>query len=118
MRQAIADRFDAWAWARRPVVVVGEPGAVRAQLAAFADRGEDFKERVMTIVSAAADSPEGRGLIEHFGLDGGARLTVLLIGKDTGVKLRLTGDQVPVTAQRLFDVVDAMPMRRSERMGP
>jgi hypothetical protein len=37
--------------------------------------------------------------------------TVLLVGKDGGVKLRSPG---PVAAQELFALIDTMPMRRQE----
>ncbi len=41
-----------------------------------------------------------------------ARFKVLLIGKDGGVKLRT---QTPVTPLELYQLIDAMPMRRRER---
>lgn len=39
-------------------------------------------------------------------------LSVVLIGKDGGVKLK---QATPVTSQALFSTIDAMPMRRQER---
>ena len=37
--------------------------------------------------------------------------TILLIGKDGGEKLR---SHQPVTTTKLFDIIDAMPMRKEE----
>lgn len=42
--------------------------------------------------------------------DGG--LIVLLIGKDSGVKLR---SDRPLTAEQIFTTIDRMPMRQQER---
>jgi hypothetical protein len=39
------------------------------------------------------------------------KFTVILIGKDGGEKLR---SRVPITAQRLEQTIDAMPMRKDE----
>ena len=36
---------------------------------------------------------------------------ILLVGKDGGVKLR---SEEPVSIQRIFDLIDSMPMRRRE----
>ena len=40
-----------------------------------------------------------------------ADFTVILLGKDGGEKLR---DHSPVPAQKLFDLIDSMPMRQDE----
>ena len=39
---------------------------------------------------------------------------VVLVGKDTGVKMRR---REPVAAGELFSIIDAMPMRRREMRG-
>ncbi len=44
-------------------------------------------------------------------LDDSADFEVLLIGLDGGIKLK---KKHPITAEHLFEVIDAMPMRQSE----
>ncbi|MEL6924711.1 MAG: DUF4174 domain-containing protein [Bacteroidota bacterium] len=51
-----------------------------------------------------------RQLRKYYGVDTGT-FAVLLIGKDGGEKLRQSDILAP---QRLFDTIDAMPMRRAE----
>ena len=42
---------------------------------------------------------------------GRGRLTVVLVGKDGGVKMRRNG---PIQLDEIFSLIDAMPMRREE----
>ena len=102
--------FEDWAWKKRPVVVAGPPDAVAAQLAAFEPDAPGFLERDMVLVPVTSDDATS----VRFGLVPASGLTVLLVGKDTGVKLRLEDLAEPVPAERLFEEVDGMPMRRAE----
>ena len=77
-------------------------------------------ERDMVVVSVVGDRVrvDGRGT-DRIGADdlrravdtSTAAFSVLLIGKDGGVKLR---SAEPVGAERLFALIDTMPMRRQE----
>ncbi|GGG32245.1 hypothetical protein GCM10011378_05950 [Hymenobacter glacieicola] len=60
---------------------------------------------------AAADQ---RYLRQQLGVAGGS-FTVLLVGKDGGVKRRETK---PLPAAELFSTIDAMPMRQQEMRRP
>lgn len=64
-----------------------------------------LKQRDIEIISYDPKSAVAR--TNH--IQGG--FTVVLIGKDGGEKLR---SHQPVTTKKLFDVVDAMPMRKEE----
>ncbi|MEL7485943.1 MAG: DUF4174 domain-containing protein [Pseudomonadota bacterium] len=116
--------LDAWRWRRRVLVVCAEeryppakgPAATQLQ---FIDH-EGYAERDVALVYVADDD---RFYIDYASKDAGAfgnedRLSeicadddfrVALIGKDGDVKASF---QSPVAAEALFDIIDAMPMRR------
>lgn len=97
-----ADTLDGLRWQARPVVVLGEAGAVARQIDAFRPAAGALAEREVTLLT---DGPGADGLRPAQGL------RVLLIGKDGGVKLRR---DAPVTADEIIGLIDAMPMRRRE----
>lgn len=97
-------------WEKRPVLVFAPSEAdpdYRRQLALLTAAREGLAERDVVVLTDAAPERLGRlrtGLaVEGFAL--------LLVGKDGGVKLRETA---PVTPERLFALIDRMPMRRRE----
>ncbi len=53
---------------------------------------------------------EALALFNRYGVEANS-FAVVLIGKDSGVKLKQLS---PVPAQDIFDLIDSMPMRRSE----
>jgi hypothetical protein len=67
--------------------------------------------------SRLADRPltpeDAEKLRRRFEVDSG-RFTVILIGKDGGLKMSRPGD---VTPQEVFDRIDSMPMRQQEMRG-
>ncbi len=113
-----ASSFDAWAWQKRPVVVAGEADAVATQVAVLEADAAGFAERAMVVVPVTGNGPAAASIRDRFGIDPTHRLTVLLVGKDTGVKRREVDPAEPVTAASLFAEVDRMPMRRREVRSP
>jgi hypothetical protein len=102
--------LDKYRWSRRLLLLFApsetEPSYVQ-QRAALEAAESDLAERDMVVISDT--DPEAQGALRRtFGVEGFA---VLLIGKDGGVKLQR---QEPITADALFAVIDAMPMRRQE----
>ena len=54
---------------------------------------------------------DAASLYKRYGVEPGTPFAVRLVGKDTTVKL---SEAEPVTAERLFKLIDAMPMRQRE----
>ena len=118
---APADFFADALWRSRVLVVAGDADLFAAQRAALWGRRAALCVRDMVVVEIAADSVRIDGAAvgldawetrRHLAIDGPA---VLLIGKDGGVKLRRPG---PVPAERIFALIDDMPMRRAEARQP
>jgi hypothetical protein len=109
-----------WRWHNRLLLVFAptrDDPAYQAQRAALDAAAAGGAERDLVAISVL-------GTTADHGLDGAAlraayrvpadRFAVLLIGKDGGEKLRAA---TPVSSERLFAVIDRMPMRRSETRG-
>ncbi len=125
-RQPATGAFDLTRYRdRRRVLVLAAPAAsdslllveeagLRARAAGVTDR--DLV--VVRVLDTGQSSVEGRPLDpadvatlrRRLGL-GAGRFTAVLVGKDGHVALRA---HAPVVAGRLFPLIDAMPMRRSE----
>ncbi|MCF3974638.1 DUF4174 domain-containing protein [Paracoccus salsus] len=101
-----ADSLKGLRWTARPVVVLGQGHAVRAQLAALQEEAAALRERDVVLLT---DGPGATALRPRLG-DGFA---VLLIGKDGGIKLSRSA---PVDPAEIIGLIDAMPMRRREAM--
>lgn len=115
--------MDTLAWDYRPVLVF-EGGAKLAdeQIEALMADPDGLDEREITVIRVPVEdagtvtqdglprpSLRASDMRQHFEVGDGFAL--LLVGKDTGVKLRRTE---PVNLTMIFDVIDAMPMRRME----
>ncbi len=120
---AMASPTDSWAWKYRPLIVFA-PDSQNAQLAEQRKRlspvhGE-LRERDMTLIEIVgkranvvfgpAVEIDAAALMDALKVRGD-RFEVVLLGKDTGVKLK---SDSPVTSQDLFSLIDQMPMRRRE----
>ena len=68
------------------------------------------RDRDLVLVEAIGSSPEAMRLRQAFAIESQA-FEAVLVGKDGGVKLR---SAIPLGPDRLFPVIDAMPMRREE----
>jgi len=116
--------LDAYRWQNR-LILIFAPAAgdtmYAQQLAIFATREAELAERNLLIGQFPADE-QGSFAGQPVAQAGGAALRarynvstgdfmLILIGKDSGVKL--TADE-PVGTARLFDLIDSMPMRRQE----
>lgn len=113
---------DPYAGRARPVFVFGAAGdaAAARQLAALEPERQALADRAVALVAVSGNrvrtllgpSP-GTGaaaLRQRFGV-GKAAFRVVLVGKDGGVKLSSAS---PVPVDRLFALIDAMPMRQRE----
>jgi hypothetical protein len=71
-------------------------------------------EQGPSAVGSQEISPQdATNLRRRFGVSPGA-FTVVLVGKDGGVKIERSG---PVTLSEIFTLIDSMPMRRREMQG-
>lgn len=105
--------LDALKWRARPVLVFADDpanAAYRAQLALLRKARAGLEERDITVFGDAepgsSEALRARLKVEGF--------TLVLIGKDGGVKLRADS---PVAPEDLFRTIDRMPMRQREMSG-
>jgi hypothetical protein len=128
--RADPDPLSAYRWKHRLLVVYApDTEAGRATLSTFRasldDRMEDVLDRDLLIVPVG-DLPRpgdalrpavelGDSARSHvrrrFGLEG-REVQLLLIGRDGGMKARQSGAMIEL--ERVFELVDSMPMRRAE----
>ena len=111
------DFFADALWRSRVLVVAGGADLQAAQRAAFAGRRAGLARAIwwwskspptMSASTALAIGLNGGETRRQLAIDGPA---VLLLGKDGGVKLRRLG---AVPADRVFALIDDMPMCRAE----
>lgn len=117
-RNSQAQSLGSLKWQKRIIILMdtAEDTQVRnAQLAAFKAVGSELQERDLLIFCY-----NGRQLLNQdltlssykiFGVDDLSFQGVILLGKDGGVKLK---EPFPVAPQRIFSLIDGMPMRRAE----
>jgi hypothetical protein len=72
--------------------------------------GPGMTERQIVLVEATGDDPRSRQIRRQLSLDDD-RFKVVLIGKDGNAALTAVN---PLSADRLFGTIDAMPMRKDE----
>jgi hypothetical protein len=110
-----APTLEAMRWQKRVIVLFAADEAMaRRQRALLTDAG-GITERDLHLIEVIGDRVSGTStpaaeLRRRLKPEG--TFTLILIGKDGGVKLR---SAAPVAQDRLFDVIDAMPMRATER---
>lgn len=119
---ASADPLAAYAWRARPVVVFApsaDDAGFQEQLRRFEAERAALQARAMPIIAVAGDNVREDGaasalsasqLRARAGVETGA-VAVALFGKDGGLKLQRAA---PIAPGELFELVDAMPMRRRE----
>ncbi|MEM6394363.1 MAG: DUF4174 domain-containing protein [Planctomycetota bacterium] len=117
------ERLEEERWRSRPVLVFADAGqeALRvAQQQVFDAVSAGLRERDITVYVVTPEgvtrdgealAGDGQKLRSRYGVTREA-WAVVLVGKDGGEKLRVT-DGV-LDTERLFGVIDAMPMRRAE----
>ena len=90
--------------------LAGNPGGVRDRdLLVF----HILEQGPSLMGSREINSQAAENLRRRFGVRQGA-FTVVLVGKDGGVKLQQSG---PVTSAEIFGLIDSMPMRQREMLG-
>ena len=86
-----------------------DPALVR-QRAILAGAGAAMSERDLVPIEVIGADRQDEALRRRFGA-GAGRFRAVLVGKDGGAKL---SSAEPLPAERLSEVIDAMPMRRGE----
>ncbi len=122
--QMKAQSFDNYQWKNRLVVVFADTTSNnrhRKQLEILKEEKAGFKERKLQLILALPGKyreifPESSGWIQDPDLYKYRRLAseefeVILIGLDGGVKKR---QLFVLTAEKLFEEIDSMPMRQAE----
>ncbi len=118
-----AGALDQYAWTHRPLIVyapASDAPELLEQRSMLSTVRDDIRERdivlievighlAQTVVGPTATMSADDLRSRH---DVGAdQFAVVLVGKDTGVKLR---SDEPVAPHKLFALIDAMPMRQRE----
>ena len=112
-----------FAWTHRPIVISAssfDVPALQQQREALAAVRDDLAERDVVVIEIVGHHSEtivgppvfvsADLLRRELGLTG-AEFGVVLVGKDTGIKL---WSRTPVDAERIFALIDGMPMRQRE----
>jgi hypothetical protein len=104
-----ASQLDDWKWKNRVLVVVGpaEDAAVRQQRQIYQSAANGMSERQIVLTEALDDTARSREIRSA----DGKRFHAFLIGKDGHVAL---SSDKPLSADFLFQRIDAMPMRQDE----
>jgi hypothetical protein len=110
------EKLERLTWKNRVVVVyapVDGAKPMQQQLQSLSQQTAGVKDRDIVVVECVrpAMSSEDRNFLNRRFKHDLDKFGVWLIGKDGGIKL---SSAQPVTAQKLFDLIDTMPMRRSE----
>ena len=115
-RMPLEESLKAWQWKKR-VVLLGAPSTQQAdfvrQKALLAKEEAGLRERDIQVMEVHYDQLDETDMIflrENLFIPTNA-FTVVLIGKDGGVKVR---QSLPLSTGDLFSTIDAMPMRRQE----
>jgi hypothetical protein len=124
-RQETKFSMEQYAWENRPLLIFApspDDSRYRKQKRKVDQATEEFRDRDMVLIrvfssgdsSRAGDQPlsasDAQQLRQTYDVHPDS-FSVLLVGKDTGVKRRSTR---PVDIQDIFDQIDRMPMRQRE----
>ncbi|MEM6855872.1 MAG: DUF4174 domain-containing protein [Planctomycetota bacterium] len=119
---ALMDMED-FAWTHRPLLLFADERGQQnrdVQLQRVKANQDGLTDRDMVVVEIVDDQitidgqpreADAAALRSRYDINPDEAFTVLLVGKDTGVKLRR---DVPVTIDEVFGLIDSMPMRRQE----
>jgi len=113
MTEATVSGIAQYLWQSRVLLLFApdkdDPALVR-QRRLVASAGAAMGERDLVLVEVTGAGPGDQALRRRFGADAG-QFRAVLVGKDGGAKL---SSAEPLLAERLIEVIDAMPMRRGE----
>ena len=111
--EAAVPGIEQYLWRSRVLLLFAprtdDPALVR-QRAILAGAGTAMGERDLVPVEVIGADRQDEALRRRFGA-GADRFRAVLVGKDGGAKL---SSAEPLPAERLSEVIDAMPMRRDE----
>jgi hypothetical protein len=117
------DSLSKYEWKNRVVVLFGDPQDDRLvrQIDILTSRPDEISDRDMVILHVDGDDVRSifgdaalvnaRQLRKEADINGD-EFKALLVGKDGGIKL---ASAEVITDEKLFSLIDQMPMRRSER---
>jgi hypothetical protein len=108
--QLAQEALDQYLWKNRPVLLFApseRDEAYGLQMETLAADKSGLAERHIVVLSDVS-AHGGSQLREALEIDG---FEIVLIGKDGGVKLR---SKTPLDVEKLYAVIDSMPMRRRE----
>ncbi|MCA6078478.1 DUF4174 domain-containing protein [Fulvivirga sedimenti] len=103
-------------WSKRVIILLADSPDnknFKTQMKIFGMEKKEMEERdliVLTNHSAEIPVSDRMQLFQKYA-SVNTDFTILLLGKDGGVKLK---KNEPVSASELFSLIDSMPMRRSE----
>lgn len=115
-----------WAWTLRQLVVYADSAnnsALAKQRRIVERNRAGLAERDMVVVEIVGDTvavdgklyaAEVSALKKRYDIPPDTAFALRLVGKDTGIKLRRSE---PVVMDRVFGLIDTMPMRRQEQRG-
>lgn len=108
-----SDEIDQQRWKSRLLVVMapvaGDPRATE-QRRVFHAAQAGSADRDLVLVEALGRDERSTAIRHRFGVPDG-EFRAILVGKDGGAKL---ASATPITAERLFQEIDGMPMRQDE----
>jgi hypothetical protein len=111
-----ADPLAASQWRSRVLLIIAahaDNPKIAEQRAIFGAMAEGARERDLILVEAIGSTPQSKAMRTRFDV-GDGEFQAILVGKDGGEKL---ASDEPLGAERLFPLIDAMPMRRDEMRG-
>lgn len=116
IHESRASQLDDWKWKNRVLIVVGpaEDSAVRQQRQIYQSAANGMSERQIVLTEALDDTARSREIRSRVSADG-KRFHAFLIGKDGHVAL---SSDKPLSADYLFQRIDAMPMRQDAMRRP
>jgi Domain of unknown function (DUF4174) len=116
IHESRTSQLDDWKWKNRVLIVVGpaEDSAVRQQRQIYQSAANGMSERQIVLAEALDDTARSREIRSRVSADG-KRFHAFLIGKDGHVAL---SSDKPLSADYLFQRIDAMPMRQDEMRRP
>ncbi|GGF26756.1 DUF4174 domain-containing protein [Hymenobacter cavernae] len=115
-RQSVVELLRANKWQKRLVLLcapTADNGEFKQQKSLLSQDAKAMQERDIQVLELVANqlSEADKQYLQQQLKVVPDQFTVLLLGKDGGVKLRQTE---PLTTQQLFGTIDTMPMRQQE----
>lgn len=107
--------LDDYKWNNRVILLFADDRnnkQLRQQLKILEENPEGNNDRDIKILRVLKNSKQNQGLFNEYDVKGDFQF--ILIGKDGGKKLR---NKAPVLLEKIYEKIDAMPMRKLEMIG-